>query len=155
MRTDKHILISEGIVIVAFLVMVVTTFAQVICRYVLEFSIPWADELARYSLVWLVFVGMVAALVRGQHVAVTVLLDRYRGGFRPIALTVIDLTSAVLFIALLYGGVLMMQLTVGQTTSGMGMPKYFVYAALPLGAMLMLIEFALRIYRRHVTPATD
>ena len=67
MRTDKHILISEGVVIVAFFVMVIATFAQVICRYVLEFSIPWADELARYCLVWLVFVGMVVALVRGQH----------------------------------------------------------------------------------------
>jgi len=50
---------------------------------------------------------------------------------------------------LLYGGVLLMQLTAGQTTSGLGIPKYMVYAALPIGALLMLIELGQRIYRRH------
>jgi len=149
MRPRRHVLLSEWVVIVTFLAMVIATFGQVICRYVFAFSLPWADELARYCLVWMVFVGMVVGLVRGQHVTVDLLLDRYPDGIRPIALTVIDLASAVLFVAILYGGVLLMILTVGQTTSGMGMPKYVVYAALPLGASLMLIELALRVYRRH------
>lgn len=154
MRSGKHVLIGEWVVIATFLVMAIATFVQVIFRYVLEFSLPWADELARYCLVWLVFVGMVVALVRGQHVTVDILLDRYRGRFKRIALTFIDLAVAALFLTLLYGGVLLMQLTVGQTTSGMGMPKYVVYAALPVGAVLMLIELALRIYRRHTAPTT-
>ncbi len=152
MRTSKHILFSEWVVIVAFAVMVIGTFTQVVCRYVLDFSLPWMDELSRYCLVYMVFVGMVITLVRGQHVTVDLLLDRYSARLRPIALTFIDVASAVLFGVLLYGGVLLMQLTAGQTTSGMGMPKYMVYAAIPLGAILMLIEFGLRIYRRHSAP---
>jgi TRAP-type transport system small permease protein len=147
----KHVLLSEWIVIVTFLVMVIATFTQVVCRYVFAFSLPWADELARYCLVWMVFVGMVVGLVRGQHVTVDLLLDRYSDRMRPLALTVIDLASGILFVTILYGGILLMQLTVGQTTSGMGLPKYVVYAALPLGAVLMLIELALRIRRRHFT----
>lgn len=152
MRSEKHVLLGEWIVIATFLVMTIATFVQVIFRYVLQFSLPWADELARYCMVWLVFIGMVVALVRGQHVTVDLLLDRYRGGFQRVALTVIDVAVAALFVTLLYGGVLLMQLTVGQTTSGMGLPKYVVYAALPVGAVLMLIELALRIYRRHTAP---
>lgn len=148
-RVGKHVKLSEWVVIVTFLVMVIGTFTQVITRYVLDFSLPWVDELARYCLVWMVFVGMVLTLVRGQHVTVDLLLDRYSVRVRPIALTLIDLAVAGLFGVLLYGGVLLMQLTAGQTTSGMGMPKYMVYAALPLGAVLMLIELSLRIYRRH------
>ncbi len=149
MRTGKHVLFSEWVVIVTFAVLVVGTFTQVVCRYVLDFSFPWVDELARYCLVWMVFIGMVVALVRGQHVTVDLLLDRYSARLLPLALSFIDLAVAVLFIVLLYGGLLLMQLTAGQTTSGMGMPKYMVYAAIPLGAILMLIELALRIYRRH------
>jgi len=155
MRAGRHVLVSEWIVIVTFLVMVLVTFAQVIFRYVFEFSLPWADELARYCLVWMVFVGMVVALVRGQHVTVDLLRARYQGRVRLLMLSVIDLACAVLFGTLLYGGVLLMQLAVGQTTSGLGMPKYLVYAALPLGAVLMLVELALRVYRRHTSPGLE
>jgi TRAP-type C4-dicarboxylate transport system permease small subunit len=149
MQVNKHIKLSELVIIVTFVVMVVSTLTQVICRYLLEFSLPWVDELARYCLVWMVFVGMVLTLVRGQHVTVDLMLDRYSIRFRPFALTIIDLATSGLFLVLLYGGVLLMQLTAGQTTSGLGIPKYMVYAALPIGALLMLIELGQRIYRRH------
>jgi TRAP-type C4-dicarboxylate transport system permease small subunit len=150
MRVGIHVKLSEWIIIVTFVVMVMGTFTQVITRYALDFSLPWVDELARYCLVWMVFVGMVLTFVRGQHVTVDLLLDRYSARLRPLALTLIDLAVAGLFIVLLYGGLLLMQLTTGQTTSGIGMPKYMVYAALPIGAILMLIELTLRIYRRHL-----
>jgi|APGre2960657444_1045066.scaffolds.fasta_scaffold52624_2 TRAP-type C4-dicarboxylate transport system permease small subunit len=149
MQVNKHIKLSELVIIVTFVVMVVSTLTQVICRYLLQFSLPWVDELARYCLVWMVFVGMVLTLVRGQHVTVDLMLDRYSIRFRPFALTIIDLATSGLFLVLLYGGVLLMQLTAGQTTSGLGIPKYMVYAALPIGALLMLIELGQRIYRRH------
>lgn len=149
MQVNNHIKLSELVIIVTFAVMVVSTLTQVICRYLLEFSLPWVDELARYCLVWMVFVGMVLTLVRGQHVTVDLMLDRYSIRFRPFALTIIDLATSGLFLVLLYGGVLLMQLTAGQTTSGLGIPKYMVYAALPIGALLMLIELGQRIYRRH------
>lgn len=148
MRRGKHVLLSEWIVIATFVVMVVSTSLQVICRYVLAFSLPWADELARFCLVWMVFVGMVIAFVRGQQVTVDLLLDAYRGRLRLIAMTLIDLAGALLFGVLLYGGAKLMLLTGNQMTSGIGISKAFVYAALPLGAILMLIEFALRIVRR-------
>lgn len=148
MRPGKHVLFSEWIVITVFLVMVVSTFLQILSRYVLGISLPWADELARHCLMWLVFIGMVIALVRGHHVTVDVLLDWYGVRARLWALTFIDLAGALLFGVLLYGGVLLMQMTATQSTSGMGIPKPFVYAALPLGAALMLIEFAIRIWQR-------
>lgn len=141
-------MVSEWIVITVFVLMVISTFLQVLSRYVLGTSLPWADELARHCLMWLVFIGMVIALVRGHHVTVDLLLERYKGKIRLWAETFIDLASATLFAVLLYGGVLLMQITATQSTSGMGIPKPFVYAALPVGAALMLIEFALRIWRR-------
>lgn len=148
MRRARHILFSDWLVIANFVVLVAATFLQVVCRYLLSYSLPWADELARHCLIWMVFVGMVSTLVRGQHVTVDILLTHYRGQLATWALSLIDLAGAVLFAVLLYGGVLLMRLTATQTTSGMGIPKPFVYAALPIGAALMLVEFTLRIWRR-------
>lgn len=152
MKKGAHILISEWVVIVAFVILVTATSLQVLFRYVLNFSISWTDELSRYCLVWLVFAGMVVALVRGTHATVDLLLDRYRGRTRQIALTVIDLAIGGLFACLLYGGTELMELVSGQRTAGLDLPKGAVYAALPFGAILMLIEIALRIYRRFASP---
>lgn len=147
-RKGLHIRVSEWVVVAFFLVLVVATSLQVLFRYVLNFSISWTDELSRYCLVWIVFGGMVVAYVRGTHATVDLLLDRYRGRVRLVAMTVIDVAIALLFVVLLWGGVQLMELTAGQTTSGLNLPKGAVYAALPFGAVLMLVEIALRIHRR-------
>jgi TRAP-type transport system small permease protein len=151
MRKPAHLLISEVLVVSLLVVLVCTTFTQVIFRYVINYSLPWADELARVCLVWLVFSGMVLCFVREQHAVVGVLLERYRGRIRRIAHTGIDVLLVVLFVAVMYGGARLMVLTGGQTMSGLGISRGFIYAAVPLGASLMLIEIALRIYRRFTS----
>lgn len=147
-KKGVHILVSEWVVVAFFLVLVVATSLQVLFRYALNFSISWTDELSRYCLVWIVFAGMVVAFVRGTHATVDLLLDRYRGRTRLVALTFIDLAIGVLFAVLLYGGIQLIEMTAGQSTSGLNLPKGAVYAALPFGSALMLVEIALRIYRR-------
>lgn len=151
MRKPAHLLISETLVVSLMVVLACTTFTQVIFRYVINYSLPWADELARVCLVWLVFSGMVLCFVRGQHAVVSILLDRYRGRTRRLALTGIDVLMAVLFVFVTYGGARLILLTSGQTMSGLGISRGFIYAAVPLGASLMLIEIALRIYRRFTS----
>ena len=99
-------------------------------------------------MVWLVFVGMALCFARGGHAVVGMMLDRYRGTVRRIALTVIDILIFALFAAILYGGAHLMVLTSGQTTSGLGISRGFMYAAVPVGATLMIIELVVRIYRR-------
>ena len=148
MHKRLHPLISEVVVIICFVAIVLTTFLGVVSRYILEYSIPWADEVARYGLVWLVYIGMVSSLVRGQHVCVEVLLVRYRGKLRTWMLNLIDLAGMVLFGALLYGGLLLVEMAYTQVTPGLGISKSWVYAAVPIGAALMLIEYVSRIKRR-------
>ena len=41
--------------------------AQVFFRYVLNHSLFWSEELARYILVWLTFLGASVAYRRGVH----------------------------------------------------------------------------------------
>ena len=147
-RKGKHVMLSEWVVVVFFVVLVVATSLQVLFRYVLNFSISWTDELSRYCLVWIVFAGMVVAFVRGTHATVDLLLDRYRGRVRLAALTFIDLAIALLFGVMLYGGIQLMEMVSGQSTSGLNLPKAAVYAAMPFGAALMLVEIGQRIYRR-------
>ena len=49
--------ITNIIVTFLFMVVVAVVFAQVVARYVAGSSIRWADELARFAFVWLVYLG--------------------------------------------------------------------------------------------------
>ena len=131
-----------------FTLLVATTFLGVLSRYVFNFSLAWSDELARYCFVWLVFIGIVVSFVRAEHATVDFLMERYKGRYRVVMFTLIDVLIYVLFVVLTVTGVMLMNLSAGQTTSGLGIPKMLVYAALPFGSALMVIELTIRLYKR-------
>ena len=45
-------------------------FAQVICRYVFNYSLYWSEELGRYTLIWITFLGASVGFKRKAHVGV-------------------------------------------------------------------------------------
>lgn len=50
---------------------------QVILRTFFTASAPWTEELGRYFFVWAVYLGAIAAVVRGTHIRVTFLVERF------------------------------------------------------------------------------
>ena len=43
----------------------VILFANVVARYIFNWGGPWADELVRYEIVWMVFIGGSVAALTG------------------------------------------------------------------------------------------
>ena len=56
--------------------MFLTTFFQVFARTVLQISSVWSEELARFTYVWMVFVGAALLIKDDGLIRVTVLTDR-------------------------------------------------------------------------------
>ena len=153
-KKPSHILMSEWVMIICFVVLVITTFSQVVFRYVINLSLPWADELARYVFVWLVFTGFVVSFARGEHAIMNFVVDLYRGKFRTVMLALIDLLIIGLFVVLAVSGIMLMQVSVGQSTAGLGIPKMVVYAAIPFGSAMMLFELT-RSWRKRLTDTRE
>jgi TRAP-type transport system small permease protein len=70
-------------------VMVVVVSAQVFARYVLNSSIGWADEVARLTFVWCVFLGMAVAVRAKAHIGLDLLTAN---AFRPLRAVVARLS---------------------------------------------------------------
>jgi len=137
---SAHLSLAELIVLITYSSIVVLTTMQVLSRYVLEHSIPWTEELARYCFMWLIYVGMVIGLHRGTHASVDVLASMIKGVPRKIVLVCIHLISIALFAVLLYQGWLLFLMVQGQATPALRISMMLPYFSLPFGSMLMIIE---------------
>ncbi len=67
---DRVNSLAEYAVCALLAVMVVVVFLQVIFRFVIRSSLPWSEELARYLMVWIVFLGASIGVKRKSHIGV-------------------------------------------------------------------------------------
>ena len=113
--------------------------AGVISRYVFDNPLTWSDELACVLFSWLAMLGAVLALHRGEHMRLTALVNRLPQRWR-VWLETLGALVVCVFVALVI--VPAAQHTIEQmdiTTPALQIPDGLRVAALPVGAVLMLI----------------
>ena len=130
----------------SFLVMVVLTCWQVFTRYILGNPSSWSEELVSYMFAWMSLLG--ASLVTSErgHMNIPILVERTGPGAQKLMLCVGELI-AFLFSAviLVFGGVQIANLAMGQMTSSLGVPIGIFYIVLPLSGVLNMVYTALNI----------
>ena len=65
---------SLGVIITALFAL---SSAEVILRFVFNHPLPWASEICRFLLIWLVFLGATEVTRRGAHLTVGISVTRY------------------------------------------------------------------------------
>ena len=132
--------ITEGILIIILSGMAVVVFLQVIFRYVLNLPLFWTEELARYCLVWASLLGSAVAVKRGQHIAVTIFIERFPPALRQ-GLTIIALLSVAAILTIIFwGGIQLVTITRAQISPALRVSMSVPYLAVPVGAALMLLH---------------
>ena len=131
----------------SFLVMVALTCWQVFTRYILSNPSSWSEELVSYLFAWMALLG--ASLVTGErgHMNIPALVERLpkkaQRGFAVFSEGVAFLFSAVI---LLYGGLQIVDLAMGQMTSSLGVAIGVFYVVLPVCGVLNMLYTAMNIY---------
>ena len=130
----------------SFLVMVVLTCWQVLARYALGNPSTWSEEMVSYLFAWASLFG--ASLVTGErgHMNIPILVERMQPKSR-LFFSVFGECIAFLFsaIILVYGGVKISSLAMGQMTSSLGVAVGVFYIVLPLCGILNMLYTILNI----------
>jgi C4-dicarboxylate transporter DctQ subunit len=127
----------------------VILFANVVARYVFNAGFPWAEELVRYQIVWMVFLGASVAARQGIHIGVDILIKFSPPGIaRLIDLLVHAIAVVFCGFVVFYGVELIAQTRAfGQVSPALQMPMWLVQLAIPVGAALMGVRFAQQFVR--------
>jgi TRAP-type C4-dicarboxylate transport system permease small subunit len=128
----------EAAVLTAFAVMVVLVIAQVFFRYILQVSVPWTEEAARWIYAWQIFLGSALAARRGLHLRATFLLDRFPSRLRAVVDFAIGLAGLLFLAGIVWGALIMMRATYGVEAGSFPVSTSYLYLAIPVSLAIML-----------------
>jgi TRAP-type C4-dicarboxylate transport system permease small subunit len=122
-------------------------FLQFFTRYVLNDSLAWTEEIARYALMWLTFIGAAVVARKNVHISVEVLLHYLPKTSARVLLGLVD-TIKLLFMGLLaYFGWAIVERMQWQRMVIIDLPMSIVYGGVALGCLIMLYRQAIIFFR--------
>ncbi len=133
--------------------------ANVFCRFLLNFSLYWADETAQILLVWLTFLGAALAVREKSHYVLNFLPEKLSGKTLRVFTLIQQVLSMATIIILLYYSTIVTWQIQDWVMPATEVSRTLVYVACPIGCLLMLY-YAVRIaYSRDeeqpITPRTN
>jgi tripartite ATP-independent transporter DctM subunit len=133
----------------AFLVVaeIIVLSSGVVARYVFHRPLIWSDELASILFLWLAMLGAVVALRRGEHMRMTAFVGRAGPEMRAF-MDVFALAASLALLLLLIGPALEYASEEAfVVTPALEIQNSWRAAALPIGAVLMILIALLRLAR--------
>ncbi len=118
--------------------MSLVVFSQVIYRYVLEAPLPWSEELARYLMVWLVLLGASLGLRSKALIGMEALVNVFPPRLKRFSIEAVLVFSLLFLTVVMIYGIKLTIMNHSQVSPAMAIPMSWPYAAIPVGALLMI-----------------
>lgn len=139
-KLDDHF--EESLIVLLMAAMTVLIIVQIFMRYVVQESLTWSEELARYLFVWATYLGVAYGVKKNAHICVEAVTAYLPARIKTITYIVAQVIF-LLFAALVVreGFVLSMKIfKFGQSSAALGMPMGVIYLAPTVGFALVFIR---------------
>jgi TRAP-type C4-dicarboxylate transport system permease small subunit len=138
-KLDKVIVkINETLLVIALALMFVLVFANVVGRYFFSFTYYWIDELSRYLMISLAFLGMGLAMRKGSHSSFNILQNALSDKMRKILRFAVLLIILVSIAGFCYLGLLYALRSMNNRTESLRWRTGYWYMMIPLGSLLFI-----------------
>jgi len=127
-------------------VMTAAVFVQVILRYFGLTGIDGLEEIPRFLFVWLVMIGAAAAMWRHEHTVLDYFVNRFGPGMRGLIVILTNVLGIALFAYLIWLSFTLVPNAGFQTSAGLGLTLDWVFAAIPVGSVLIIAPMVRNIY---------
>jgi TRAP-type C4-dicarboxylate transport system permease small subunit len=131
-----------------FWVLAWVVFYQVFTRYFLAEPAGWTEEIARYLLVAVVFIGAAMSVRKNNHIQVDAFYRYLPRRFARVLATLVDLLRCLFFGYATWLNWLLLERIGAQRMAIVDLPMGWVFGAMLLGFALMFLR-SLQVARRH------
>jgi TRAP-type C4-dicarboxylate transport system permease small subunit len=143
-KTDQVIeKIQTIICAILFVAILILGATQIFGRYVGKMATPWTEELMRFCMIWLTWIGSALTIRVDGHVSVDILISyihdhRTRAGLFVFA----RLLCVVFLIAFFPHTINLITRSGSSMAASLPIPYSYVYASVPIGIIMMLLSYA-------------
>ena len=133
--------LEKWIIVIAFVIMVVAIFCQVVNRNIFKIPVSGFEEAAKYSMAYMVLLGTELGLRDGTQIAIKGVVDKLKGKVKKV-IVIISQIIVVAFAAIMTKAsfaMVLKQAAIGQTSPGLGIPMSVLYFSLVLGFGLIAV----------------
>jgi len=131
---------------ILFVVMTLITFLQVVGRYVFGVSYFWAEELARFTMIWIVFLGASVSVGLKAHTRIDFFINLLSPKVRKYIEIFNSLACLAFILFVSYNSIDIIRITTRNLSTGLRIPLALIYIALPVSGILMTVYFLAQIY---------
>lgn len=141
--------IEQYFIGILLLVIAVILFINVILR-IFGASLVWSEEVARYAIVYITFIGTSVCVFKGAHIGVDVIMNVFNDkGKKNLSLLVILICLAFTIVFTYYSFNITMQVyNTNQVSSTLKIPMVYIYAAMPIGGAITILRYAQEFFKK-------
>ena len=135
--------LEEWVLAYTLLIVVLLSFVQVILRYGFHYDFTWFNEFARYTCIFMTFLGASIAVKTGAHFSMDALVQAVPDRAAHLMKVLVNLGCGLFCVVVVYYGTLhcMKLHQYGVRTSAMRIPMYIPYLPIPIFSMTMGLRF--------------
>ena len=141
--------LADGLMALALAAMVLLVFGNVVLRYGFGTGLAWGEEISRLLFVWLVFIGATSAYPRGEQMAFTGLVARFKGRALLAATLLVHLAVLVSCVLVAWGA--WQQVMVGTNSKSvvLGYPMWLLPLPAFVGSLVIGVAALANLMQRR------
>jgi C4-dicarboxylate transporter DctQ subunit len=134
---------QENIITVLLPLMCIVIFMATVFRYTKTIALPWAEEFARFTMIWIIFIGAGAAAKDGSHFGVDIVVANLPKTGKKICYIIQNILVVAFCGFVTYWAMknIRIQYVNGQVSPAMHIPVWFMYMSVVLGCVTVAIQY--------------
>jgi TRAP-type transport system small permease protein len=136
--------ICRILITILLTMMTIVLFIQVLGRYITQSGLPWTEELAKYGMIWMVFIGAAVATKDASHIKVSLLEEKFPS-FSKWLIPIQNLISLIFLAIIVKYGWDALSILSAQKSPNLLLPMSIFYFAIPLASAIMIVHLLVQL----------
>lgn len=127
------------VLILLMTTLVISVFCQITFRF-FNTSLTWTEELSRYSMIWMTFLGAAYAVSTRAHIGMELFVERAQGLTKKFLIVIASVISSVFFAMMIIKGYELSMRVMDQSSAVLQIPMGIVYLVIPISGVILLVN---------------
>lgn len=134
---DKINFVLKWFLIILLAVAFIALVLQVFSRFILQVPITWTEELSRYAMIWIAFIGAGIAVRHQQLIRIEAVTNYLSRRMNVTVNSVASIVILVFCVTVFYFGLDLLTVVHHQTSPALHVPMSVPYSSILVGCLVM------------------